>query len=395
MILTGIAAALSLLGDQALYAILPIHYERLGLSALQVGLILSVNRFVRLLTNHMVARLIRHVHFSGLFVMVLVLGAALTFTYGLWPPFAVLIVARLLWGFCWSMIRQIGTMTSIRAAGNEQVGRTVGLYNGLARAGSITGLALGGILFDEIGMKLCFFTLAGISLLGVIPATFAGRALRRMSFHIHESQDGPVPKQSRSVLVCGFILGCAGYGIIFSKLGTVLKMLSEDTVALGGWMVQLTTFVSILLCLRHAVGLFLGPALGRLDDHIGHRRAIVGFFTGATLLLAGAAVFAYQFWIVVALMLVFFVFSTCLMVSLMAEAGRTGSATFAWLATALDFGAATGPLVAWTIGDWVKEPWMPFTIAGGMCLLGAAISLRRLIKLGPSPHGPQAEFVTG
>ena len=51
------ASALSLLGDQMLYSVLPSAYGELGLVPIQVGLVLSMNRWVRLLTNHLAARL--------------------------------------------------------------------------------------------------------------------------------------------------------------------------------------------------------------------------------------------------------------------------------------------------------------------------------------------------
>ncbi|HDZ21376.1 hypothetical protein LCGC14_0431830 [marine sediment metagenome] len=393
VILTGIATAFSLLGDQALYAILPIHYQTLGLTSLQLGLILSMNRFVRLLTNHLAGWLIRRIHFSGLFVGVLVLGAGLTFLYGTWPIFAILIGARLLWGFCWSTIRQIGTMTSIAAMPGRDVGRTVGLYSGLSRAGSITGLALGGLLFDqfrrlwgfEAGWQWCFFVLAGISLLGVIPAATIGRTLRRMSFKLHAEPDGPVPRTSRGLLICGFIVGCVGYGIIFSKLGDVLKMLTGDSVEFGSRALALTTFTALILCSRHIIGLVGGPMLGRLSDRIGHRTSAFVFLMAATILLAVAALVSQSFWAVVVLMIMFFVFTACLIVTLMAEAGRAGPSTFAWLVTALDLGGATGPLLAWTVGDWVKETWMPFAIAAALCFVGTAIALARLIRARRAP----------
>jgi len=56
--LVGGATAFSLLGDQALYAVLPVYLEPLGLSAIQVGVLLSANRWVRLLTNHLAHRIL-------------------------------------------------------------------------------------------------------------------------------------------------------------------------------------------------------------------------------------------------------------------------------------------------------------------------------------------------
>ena len=43
--------AVSLLGDSALYVILPANFPQRGLTPISVGLLLSINRWVRLLTN--------------------------------------------------------------------------------------------------------------------------------------------------------------------------------------------------------------------------------------------------------------------------------------------------------------------------------------------------------
>ncbi|MHC4985588.1 MAG: MFS transporter [Planctomycetota bacterium] len=381
VIMAGIASALSLLGDQAVYVIVPYHYQEMGLRPWHVAIILSVNRFVRLLTNHLVNWLIHRVHSAFLFVGVLVLAAALAFTYGLQPPFVVFVIARVLWGLCWSMIRQIGTMTSIRAMPGQEVGRTVGLYSGLARAGSIAGLALGGFFFDELGLRWCFFALAGISLLGVIPAAAIGKTIKRLSYRHEEHIHGHVPRMSRGLLVCGFLLGCMGYGIIFSKLTDILKTLApDDTIDLFSLSVKLATFASIVLCTRHVIGLLFGPKLGRLSDRIGCRRSAFGFFMMSMLLLSASTLMAQNFWAIVILMILFFVTTSALIVILMAEAGRASPATFAWLVTALDFGGAVGPLLAWTIGEWATETWIPFAIASGLAAVGTAISLRRMLR---------------
>ena len=51
VVFIALATAFSLLGDQMLYSVLPTHYAEIGLMPYQVGLILSVNRWVRLITN--------------------------------------------------------------------------------------------------------------------------------------------------------------------------------------------------------------------------------------------------------------------------------------------------------------------------------------------------------
>ncbi len=100
VILVSLAVAFSLLGDQALYAILPGNFESLGLSEVHVGLLLSANRWIRLLTNHVPERLIPRFGGTPLLVTALILGAVATAVYGLVPGFLALLAARSLWGLC-------------------------------------------------------------------------------------------------------------------------------------------------------------------------------------------------------------------------------------------------------------------------------------------------------
>ena len=53
------ATALSLLGDATLYTVLPSHFGNIGLVPLQVGILLSVHRWVRLISNRLAERCYR------------------------------------------------------------------------------------------------------------------------------------------------------------------------------------------------------------------------------------------------------------------------------------------------------------------------------------------------
>ena len=97
-LLVAMATAFSLLGDQALYSVLPVIHSDLGLSALQVGLLLSVNRWIRLLTNEFAHRLAARHAPAYLLPAALLLGAITTALYAMSSAFTVLLLARMLWG---------------------------------------------------------------------------------------------------------------------------------------------------------------------------------------------------------------------------------------------------------------------------------------------------------
>ena len=81
VILVASAVAFSLLGDQALYAVLPVHFKALGLFPFQVGIILSANRWIRLITNHLVERITARVDTKWVMPLVLLVSALLCVIY--------------------------------------------------------------------------------------------------------------------------------------------------------------------------------------------------------------------------------------------------------------------------------------------------------------------------
>ena len=55
MALPGLVIAVAMIGDTLLYAVLPLYHQDFGLSLAMVGVLLSLNRWVRLLANSGVA----------------------------------------------------------------------------------------------------------------------------------------------------------------------------------------------------------------------------------------------------------------------------------------------------------------------------------------------------
>ena len=90
---TSLCVAASLVGDSALYVVLPVVFVTRGLTPLQVGLILSANRWTRLFTNAPAARLLGSRPVRTVFASALLLGGLCSFVYCV-PNVAVLVVAR-------------------------------------------------------------------------------------------------------------------------------------------------------------------------------------------------------------------------------------------------------------------------------------------------------------
>ncbi len=397
VILAGMATALSLLGDQAMYVILPTCYETLlapikftvpvewTLSpALQVGILLSANRWICMLTNHLAEWLVHHFHPTLLFVGMLLLGAITTASYGLWAFFWVLLLARCGWGLCWSIIRQVGIMTAVDASTREHAAAMVGFYNGLARFGSVVAMLIGGWLFDSVGWRLCFWIIAGVTAMGMIPAALARRKINHHESEFRLQRDMAMPRgRLWSLLICGFVLGSAGAGVIASTMGKILKEGFGDALSLGQITIGVATVTGVFLAGRHAINTFGGPALGALADRLGHKRSIYVFFgLGVVILLI---MLGLSFYIthpavmltILVLTVLFFSCCTLLGVTLNAEASRCGSKAYARYVSAEDGGSATGPLLGWALLAVNDHPAVLFICALGFFIIGLLVALGR------------------
>jgi len=391
VVLVASATALSLLGDQALYAVLPTCYQKLGLLSIHVGILLSANRWIRMLTNHLAERLIHRVNPTALLVSAMVLGAGVTGIYGLFPGFPVLLAARMLWGLCWSVIRQVGIMTSVDVSPQAYAARTMGFYSSLSRVGSILGMLAGAYLFDLLGsdlpgFKYTFWILAAAMLLAVVPGATARKSLDQRHSEFRRPRGANETNRIRALLVCAFVIGCVGPGVIESTLGYALKRKLGDSVSIAQIIIGIATLNAVILSFRHAINLLGAPLLGHLADRIGHQKGVFIFFCITTVILAAAAV-ASSVWMLICLVLLFFICATCLGVVLATEAGGSGSRAFAWYATAADFGAATGPLLAWTALQFYGLPWVSFAIGAGFYVIGAVAAASRLRRPKATPTG--------
>jgi DHA1 family multidrug resistance protein-like MFS transporter len=350
--LVGGATAFSLLGDQALYAVLPVYLEPLGLSAIQVGILLSANRWVRLLTNHLAHRLLERADFRVPFAAALVLGVATTAAYGLTQSFTALLTARLLWGLAWSFIRHGGVMRIMEAAPPGVTGRTMGTYNGISRIGSVLGLFGGAVLVDTLGFSLAMLTLAAITAVSV-PMALALPAAPHVASGDEAPRDSSHDGAALLFLVLGFCLGVVGPGFVMSTLGFLLQGRLETGGELG--FASAATLTGAVLAVRFALDTLAAPVLGASADRLGVAKASVVFFGIGALALAGA-VLARDLITLIALVLVFFTTATALQAGIAGYASRLGAAAFSRYVTAVDVGAAAGPLIAWIALDRIALP---------------------------------------
>ena len=358
----GGATAFSLLGDQTLYAVLPTYYLELGLMPWHVGILLSANRLVRGFINHWSERISRTYSPRLLFMVSLFTGALLTAAYALLTSFVFLLLARVLWGICWTFIRQIGLTTVSESTEEKHVGRAMGLYSGLSRLGSVSGNFLGALGHDILGFSGVLWLLSGVSFLS-LPL---GGMARNKEDEVREApqrQEVQTPAPFR-ILLGGFAVGFVGQGAILSTLGLVLRESLGSGVVLGGVAIGVATLTGALMSMRWISDLF-APLLGGFTDRWGRRVGGLVFLAIGTLALAFAAIEG-MLSVRIGCVLLFFICATGSNVALVAEAGTRGSRAVASYVTAVDLGACLGPIVGWMMPQ-LELPTGWIFLSGALC----------------------------
>ena len=368
VVFVGVATAFSLLGDQALYAVLPVYYESLGLQAIEVGILLSANRWIRLITNdlaHRLAALTGHsvLMQKGLFVAAFVLGALTTLVYGLTASFTLLLIARVAWGLAWSFIRHLGVEAIMAEAGTDRAGRTMGLYNGISRAGSVAGLLGGALLVDVYGFATGMVCLAIVSLMSLPLAAAGYRGGGALGGH--GSERLPVALKLGS-----FAVGVVGPGFVMSTLGAGLVQYVGSVELLSA-----ATLTGVLLAARYAMDAFAAAWLGGLTDRFGIGASATVYFLVGGLALIGAAT-GPTLVVFMTLVLVFFICGTGLQAGLAGSASRFGSGAFSRYVTLADLGSAVGPILGWLVVGWLGDPLISLGL-GGVTYLLVAFGVRK------------------
>ncbi len=374
VILVSVATAFSLLGDMVLYAVLPVpfYHQQLGLEPIHIGLLLSVNRWVRMITNHLAERLTRRLNVTYLLAAALTVGSILPVVYATVTLFPILLLARACWGLCWSFIRQIGMMTVVDSVPGHRMGQGMGYYNGISRIGGAFGLFVGALLCDHIGFSAALIVFGILSLAAVLPGVVSQRELHHYKSASPQPKTEPQGRNGSALLLCGFIVRCVT-AIIMTTLGLALAEKVGPSIMVAGLIIGVATLNGVLLAGRWLTDSLGAPFLGALADRIGHWRATCVFFVAGGVVLLLAALGSGTVGLIV-LVLVFFVCATALAVALAAEAGRTGSRTIASYVTAADIGSATGPLLGWTILQFLARSGLMFGIGSALFAVGALTS---------------------
>lgn len=348
MALPGLVIAVGMIGDTLLYAVLPLYHEQFGLSLAMVGVLLSLNRWIRLLANSAVAHLGERIGPHALMIAAALGSAVSTTLYGLVDDATIQILARMLWGISYASLNlaTLAYAVSDRANAGKRVGASRAAI-GLVQAMSLVG---GAWIVLELGPRHVFLIFGALTLVSFAAAIVLPRLppepVAKKGFKL------PVPHRLE---IWGFVMGFSGDGVFLLTLAFLMK----DSIT----SVAAVMATAMLLALRWLVEVTTGPIGGWIGDRFGARRVSI---LNAALLVSGFVLIAADHEVLGALTVVTTrgMFNTLIPV-LVIERGHGGVlSSQASYSTWRDFGAAVGPLSA---------PWLFLNVA--QTPLYAALSL--------------------
>jgi len=376
-------------GGGVAFPTIPALGSVLGISALAVGLILSINRFTRLVMNTPAGQILDRVGTRRPMVLGFLVQGLVPFGYvvamntHLLPipasPAAVFFLSRACWGVgsAFVFVGAFSTVTHVTTEANR--GKWIGYMRGGQSLGFPTGLVVGGVVTDAYGYTVAFLV-AGVA------ATFAAV----VAFLVLPNADADVEATSRLRDLPGivaadvriFTVGTVNFVVRFLFAGVLLSTIvlytREHGISLGAF--SATGASGVVMAVSVLASSLTTIAVGRISDGLSNRALVT--LPALALFAAGFAVIG----------LVPTLLGTVLGVALVGVGvGGTNPPLLAYLGDISpaedlgklggvynvfgDLGSATGPLVALPLAARL-------TIAGEYLLGVLAIALTGALVVG-------------
>jgi MFS family permease len=380
----GLGTALSLMGDATLYTVLPTHTAEAGIALSSVGIILGVNRAVRLFLNGPAGLAYDRWPRRRLFVPALFIGSLSTAVYaatrGFWP----MLVGRLLWGLAWSGIWVGGATVILDVTTAQDRGRWIGLYQTWFFLGAALGAFAGGLLTDWLGYSATMWLGAAVTALGGLIALI----LLPETCSTRPDLGSPSVERIRLRLCANWSLWVAvslqgiNRFVTAGVLAATMGLLVQDHLRSVSLTLGVATLTGALMAGRTLLSTVAAPLAGAASDWLGSRWKVARWglaigITSMTLvawgapsaILTGISLGAVTGGTVQALV-------TALTGDLVSQAQR--GRAIGLLHTAGDLGSAMGPPTAYALIPWIGLRGVYLLCAG---LFAAGLALAMLFRL--------------
>lgn len=330
MAVPALVIALAQMGDSLIYAVLPLYADAFGVPLFIVGILLSLNRWVRLLANSIVAHFTRRIGVRPMMIVAATTATLSTLAYAVATHEAILMAARMLWGVSFAALNL--AVLAYAVSDRANAGKRVAVNRTMLGLFQVISLAGGTALVAFVGPRDVFLVIAGFGVVAML------LSLRLPALDIDDGKAAgfTLPKPGRLDL-WGFVLGLIIDGIFIVTLALLMK----DTKL----PVAPVVTTGLLLATRWGMEVVTAPIGGALADRFGARPLAI---ISGLALIGGLVLIALGHELAGSVLVVTTrgLFNTLVPV-MVAERAKSGLlASQATYSTWRDLGAAVGPVVA-------------------------------------------------
>ena len=380
MIIVGLGMA----GDAMIYCLLPVAPESFHITVFQIGILLSVNRFVRLITNEISTSVVTRLNSDKPLVIAVCLSTFITLGYAIPWGFWWLLFLRILWGGCFSLLRIEGYIAALRYSNRESLSRYMAWHETIK--GQIYGIItiISGVLADLISPRAVPVLLAVLTAMCLL--FFRGGKANLMG--VDGSAVDTAPRMSRGKVSNPKLLIILGLVILVSAtfatmMGSLRGRAIVDYILPGaGIALGAATFAALFQVAGQIVSLG-GPVMGYICDKLGRRKAFtIVFIIQITIILVLAL---FKLWYIILVMFIVQLFSgsasQILRTSIAGEYARGNEQALFMnrIATFQDMGSAMGPFLGYALYAGTGN-FQLIALIMIPCLLLSILGLRKIGK---------------
>ncbi len=386
---------LALAGDLTLYAVLPVVAVNAGIQLSQIGILLSANRFIRLVSNPIVGYLLHSSRRKRSLVGGLLMGGLSTLLYQFYDDFWLFLIGRILWGVAFSISYITAYAIIMDVTTNERRGRDSGLFQSYYMIGFAITPFLGALLNNVSGFRVTMLvcSLAGFAgaLIAILFVPETGHQWKDTSVLnalpiVSETAGSPNLKhilgefKQYKILAANLVYALTffvGDGLLLSTISYYFLKNYGSHINLGLILIPAATAGGIVLTLRASASAVLAPIAGHASDRTKNRWQIISI--GAVAGMAGLIIINITrvppvFLIGIILFAANAAIIPSVIPAILSENMQGGQTTFKLgvLATTADIGLALAPVVSYA---YLINYSIVSLYYGGVCLLAISLVL--------------------
>lgn len=344
-----------------------LSYQHIGeksalLRWFQVGILLSINRFIRLPLNPLMGLFYKKYSIKTGILLAVILAGITTMGYGVATGFWAWFSLRALWGMGWALFKLGAFLLILEVATDQNRSSFIGTYNGLYRIGSLIGMLVGAFLADTYGLKIVAISFGAIAFL-TIPIVLIFVPAKNSEGKPEKITNVPLRlflnRNVLWILLTGFLIMMSLEGMLTATLSHIIEVKFGVTLTFLTFIVGAATLAGFIQAVRWMIVPIVSPKIGALIDKKNEsNKLLVLFLLISTVLLVLTS-------INLPLLLWLFIMLTLLLVASilitisdsiagnLAEksSGKVRMMTF--YIVAVDLGAAAGPLLGYILEKFI------------------------------------------